>query len=177
MWASLSVFNPADGHSLCTRVKSCLWALWSAFACLWFALVLDLLAISWGAIVEDVDDNIAIIVMIKFAVSTSDMVNLDSIWKKVGCVLLKWSFFDRFWSVYRLRSSLDNNWCCSSVMVSGFRFFRFGFVNCFRFNSFLRFWFSLNNNSVVDVWVLTLVEDFSGCNLFGSWSCLYNFFN
>ena len=81
------------------------------------------------------------------------------------------------WSVYRLRSSLDDNWCCSSVMVSGFRFFRFRFVNCFRFNSFLRFWFSLNNNSVVDVWVLTLVEDFSGCNLFGSWSCLYNFFN
>ena len=118
MWASLSVFNPADSHSSCACVKSCLWALWSAFACLWFALVLDLFAVSRSTIVEDVDDNVSIVIMIKFAISTSNVVNLDSIWKKIGCVLLEWSWslYDRLWSVYRL--SLDDYWSCSSVMIN-----------------------------------------------------------
>lgn len=89
VWASLSVLEPADGHSSRPGVKSCLWALWPALSGLWLAVILELFAERWGAIVEDVDNDVAIVVMVALS-ATADVVDLNSFWEEVGRVLSNW---------------------------------------------------------------------------------------
>ena len=104
VWASLSILEPADGHSPLFGVKSCLWALWPAFTSLWLAVVFELFAERWGTVVEDVDHYIAIVVVVALS-ATADVVDLDSFWEEVGRVLDNWSPESRFWSVNWLRWS------------------------------------------------------------------------
>ena len=89
MWASCGVFKEANSHSSCSRVKSCLWALWSAFSSFWFAVIFKLFTECWGTIVENVDNDVTILIICTLF-ATADMVDLNSFWKEVGCVLHHW---------------------------------------------------------------------------------------
>ena len=137
------------------------WALGSALSLSWLALKAGSESLYCTISVENINGYIWLVIAATVAIDINIM--MMAVNSGTWC---------NNWSVYRL--SLNDHWSCSSVMVSRFRFLRF--FNWFRFHSLLRFRFSSsNNNSVVDVWVMSFLEDFSRCNLFGSWSCLYNF--
>ena len=115
------------------------WALGSALSLTWLALKAGSESLYCTVSVENINGYVWLVIAATVAIDINIMMSEGGL--SSSC---------NHWSVYRL--SLDDDWCCSSVMVSRFRFFRF--LNWFRF---LRFFL----NFECYVWVLSFDEDFS----------------
>jgi hypothetical protein len=99
------------------------WALWSALSLTWLALEAGSESLYCTVSVENINSDVWLVIAATVAIDINIVMSEGSL---SSC---------NHWSVYRL--SLDDDWCCSSVMVSRFRFFRF--LNWFRMHSFLNF--------------------------------------
>ena len=125
MWAVEDILLPGEPERVVLVVVNNFGALGSAFSLTWLALEAGSESLHCSISVENINGYIWLVIAATVAIDINIMMMaVDSTW--CGC---------NNWSVYRL--SLNDNWCCSSVMVSRFRFLRF--FNWFGFHSLLRF--------------------------------------